>query len=160
MPILVGSVSEKTEARFGAVLAPYLAAENTFFVISSDFCHWCVLFAAPYVSSIQFNKGNEIPVHTLLHETYRCFRNSPCARRHTSRRLSHLAVNYSTRPRSNAYPHSATFDSEQSTQRVCSISRADQEYDLRSSSNRRSLWCAGYLGEDQRHQTDSVLGSI
>jgi predicted class III extradiol MEMO1 family dioxygenase len=40
VPILVGSIDRSHEAKFGRVLAPYLAREDTFFVISSDFCHW------------------------------------------------------------------------------------------------------------------------
>lgn len=39
----MGSISKETEARFGSILAPYLASEDTFFVISSDFCHWSVI---------------------------------------------------------------------------------------------------------------------
>lgn len=55
VPILVGSISEKSEARFGAILAAYLAAENTFFVVSSDFCHWYVLLEtqAALIQSLQ-----------------------------------------------------------------------------------------------------------
>jgi len=45
IPILVGAISEKTEAQYGKVLAPYLAADDTFFVISSDFCHWGTRFS-------------------------------------------------------------------------------------------------------------------
>ncbi|KAF8203612.1 MEMO1 family [Pholiota molesta] len=48
VPILVGSVSKETEARFGSILAPYLASEDTFFVISSDFCHWGARFSYTY----------------------------------------------------------------------------------------------------------------
>jgi AmmeMemoRadiSam system protein B len=40
VPILVGSLSFEQEAKFGAVLAPYLQDASNFFVISSDFCHW------------------------------------------------------------------------------------------------------------------------
>jgi len=40
VPIVVGAVSQSTEAVMGTLLAPYLAREDTFFVISSDFCHW------------------------------------------------------------------------------------------------------------------------
>lgn len=41
VPILVGAINTDAEARFGALLAPYLAREDTFTVVSSDFCHWC-----------------------------------------------------------------------------------------------------------------------
>lgn len=40
MPILVGSIQYEKEVLFGQALAPYLAREDTIFVISSDFCHW------------------------------------------------------------------------------------------------------------------------
>ncbi|GAA5891600.1 hypothetical protein JCM6882_004525 [Rhodosporidiobolus microsporus] len=40
VPILVGSISTTSEQKYGALLAPYLADPSTFFVISSDFCHW------------------------------------------------------------------------------------------------------------------------
>lgn len=42
VPILVGATNQSTEERFGKLLAPYLANEETLFVVSSDFCHWCV----------------------------------------------------------------------------------------------------------------------
>lgn len=40
VPILVGAISANTEAHFGQLLASYLADPSTFFVVSSDFCHW------------------------------------------------------------------------------------------------------------------------
>ncbi|KAG8812383.1 hypothetical protein FRC17_002045 [Serendipita sp. 399] len=40
VPILVGAVTTRDEATFGALLAPYLVREDTFTVVSSDFCHW------------------------------------------------------------------------------------------------------------------------
>jgi AmmeMemoRadiSam system protein B len=40
VPILVGALATEQEAEFGSLLAPYLAREDTFTVISSDFCHW------------------------------------------------------------------------------------------------------------------------
>ncbi|GAA5837358.1 hypothetical protein JCM11251_004976 [Rhodosporidiobolus azoricus] len=40
VPILVGSISTSSEQKYGALLAPYLADPSTFFVVSSDFCHW------------------------------------------------------------------------------------------------------------------------
>eukprot|EP00928_Gymnodinium_smaydae_P039032 TRINITY_DN26768_c0_g1_i1.p1 TRINITY_DN26768_c0_g1~~TRINITY_DN26768_c0_g1_i1.p1 ORF type:complete len:329 (-),score=52.61 TRINITY_DN26768_c0_g1_i1:26-1012(-) len=44
VPMLVGQVRPQDEARYGALLAPYLEAEGTVFVISSDFCHWGAQF--------------------------------------------------------------------------------------------------------------------
>ncbi|KZP31273.1 UPF0103-domain-containing protein [Athelia psychrophila] len=40
VPILVGGINTDKEAQFGRLLAPYLAREDTFCVVSSDFCHW------------------------------------------------------------------------------------------------------------------------
>ncbi|CAE8626386.1 unnamed protein product [Polarella glacialis] len=44
VPILVGQVSAGLESQYGRLLAPYLEEEGTFFVISSDFCHWGAQF--------------------------------------------------------------------------------------------------------------------
>lgn len=40
VPILVGAINKDKEASFGQLLAPYLARDDTFCVVSSDFCHW------------------------------------------------------------------------------------------------------------------------
>jgi len=40
LPIMIGAVSTCQEQHFGKLLAPFLARENIFAVISSDFCHW------------------------------------------------------------------------------------------------------------------------
>ncbi|KAG8888600.1 hypothetical protein FRB98_007364 [Tulasnella sp. 332] len=40
VPVLIGSLNQANEKRFGTILAPYLAKEDTFAVVSSDFCHW------------------------------------------------------------------------------------------------------------------------
>ncbi|GBG31911.1 Protein MEMO1 [Hondaea fermentalgiana] len=40
VPILVGNLDDRAEQQMGALLAPYLADPENFFVISSDFCHW------------------------------------------------------------------------------------------------------------------------
>jgi Memo-like protein len=42
--IMVGATSESAEAKYGALLAPYLADPANFFIISSDFCHWGARF--------------------------------------------------------------------------------------------------------------------
>ncbi|KZT74664.1 UPF0103-domain-containing protein [Daedalea quercina L-15889] len=44
VPILIGAINLNKENKFGTVLAPYLAKDDTFFVISSDFCHWGTRF--------------------------------------------------------------------------------------------------------------------
>ncbi|KAJ7783844.1 MEMO1 family [Mycena maculata] len=48
VPIMVGAISRDSEATFGALLAPYLAREDTFTVVSSDFCHWGTRFQYTY----------------------------------------------------------------------------------------------------------------
>ncbi|KAL7753667.1 hypothetical protein RI367_000598 [Sorochytrium milnesiophthora] len=40
VPVLVGALSAKSEAKYGRLFAPYLADPKNLFVISSDFCHW------------------------------------------------------------------------------------------------------------------------
>ena len=40
VPILVGAIGKEKEMSFGKVLAPHLARDDTFCVVSSDFCHW------------------------------------------------------------------------------------------------------------------------
>lgn len=40
MPVLVGSLSPSRQAAYGKIFAKYIADPKTFFIISSDFCHW------------------------------------------------------------------------------------------------------------------------
>ncbi|OMJ28596.1 Protein MEMO1-like protein [Smittium culicis] len=40
VPIVVGNLSSSSEHRYGRVLSEYLANEENFFIVSSDFCHW------------------------------------------------------------------------------------------------------------------------
>ena len=42
VPILVGSIGARQEKEYGRLLRPYLDDPENCFVISSDFCHWCV----------------------------------------------------------------------------------------------------------------------
>ncbi|CDO75253.1 hypothetical protein BN946_scf184967.g6 [Trametes cinnabarina] len=44
VPILVGAIDYDKEVAYGKLLAPYLARDDTFFVVSSDFCHWGLRF--------------------------------------------------------------------------------------------------------------------
>ncbi|TBU35197.1 MEMO1 family protein [Dichomitus squalens] len=44
VPILVGAINYDKEVSYGHLLAPYLAREDTIFVVSSDFCHWGLRF--------------------------------------------------------------------------------------------------------------------
>ena len=61
VPILVGAIDEKKEETFGRILAPYLASEDTFFVISSDFCHWGTRFSYTFYLS-QSPSGLTTPI--------------------------------------------------------------------------------------------------
>jgi len=45
VPILVGAINQDKESAFGRLLAPYLTREDTFCVVSSDFCHWGTRFS-------------------------------------------------------------------------------------------------------------------
>lgn len=44
VPIVVGSLSEEKERSFGKVLSSWFGDGESFFVISSDFCHWGTRF--------------------------------------------------------------------------------------------------------------------
>ncbi|KAK0506152.1 MEMO1 family [Armillaria luteobubalina] len=77
VPIVVGSVSKEDEAAYGALLAPYLDREDTFCVISSDFCHWGTRFSYTfyYPSSTPGTAGVRLtrslttsanPIHTSI----------------------------------------------------------------------------------------------
>ena len=44
LPIMVGSLSPKSEEYFGKIFAEYLKDDKTLFIISSDFCHWGINF--------------------------------------------------------------------------------------------------------------------
>ncbi|KAF9069072.1 MEMO1 family [Rhodocollybia butyracea] len=48
VPIMVGAISRQSEVAYGQLLAPYLASEDTFCVVSSDFCHWGTRFSYTY----------------------------------------------------------------------------------------------------------------
>ncbi|PPR06883.1 hypothetical protein CVT24_011573, partial [Panaeolus cyanescens] len=67
VPILVGAISKETEAAYGAILAPYLASDDNFFVVSSDFCHWGSRFSytfyypnagSPETAGIRLSRNN------------------------------------------------------------------------------------------------------
>jgi MEMO1 family protein len=40
VPIMVGDMKEEATEYYAQLLDPYLKAENTIFLVSSDFCHW------------------------------------------------------------------------------------------------------------------------
>ncbi|CAA3006351.1 Hypothetical predicted protein [Olea europaea subsp. europaea] len=48
VPMMVGSIRPDKEAKYGQVLAKYLAQPENAFIISSDFCHWGSRFDYQY----------------------------------------------------------------------------------------------------------------
>ncbi|KAI9632951.1 MEMO1 family [Dioszegia hungarica] len=61
IPILVGHPDARTMGRLSEVLGRYWAEEDTFFVISSDFCHWGTRFSCtPYYPSAP-HPSNPVP---------------------------------------------------------------------------------------------------
>ena len=48
VPVLVGSISGSSEAKYGRIFAKYLLDPANLFVISSDFCHWGSRFRYTY----------------------------------------------------------------------------------------------------------------
>lgn len=68
VPILVGSITKEQEAAYGQLLAPFFAREDTFTVISSDFCHWGTRFSytfyypsPPPATPIRLSRNGKIP---------------------------------------------------------------------------------------------------
>lgn len=53
VPIMVGALSTEGEARYGALLAPYLTDASNLFIISSDFCHWGSRFRYTFTNKEQ-----------------------------------------------------------------------------------------------------------
>ncbi|KAF8626546.1 hypothetical protein AX15_004848 [Amanita polypyramis BW_CC] len=97
VPIVVGAISQSTEATTGALLAPYLAREDTLFVISSDFCHWGARF------SYTFYYPEPAPGSTVAVRLSRTTAPSPSHPIHQSiGRLDHEAIESLTIPPLNA----------------------------------------------------------
>lgn len=76
VPIVVGAISAESEGEYGALLAPYLAREDTFCVVSSDFCHWLVpkivhvAVTDPNAFARALEQGLPILLHVLLPRPY------------------------------------------------------------------------------------------
>jgi len=80
VPVLVGAISKDKEAEFGALLAPYLAKDDTLFVISSDFCHWgtrfqYTLYYPEDKEAIRLSKSkpssaqlSKVPIHESIYD--------------------------------------------------------------------------------------------
>jgi len=52
IPIVFGSFTQKLEEKYIKLFKPYLEQPDTFFVISSDFCHWGSAFDYTYLPPI------------------------------------------------------------------------------------------------------------
>ncbi|SJX63192.1 uncharacterized protein SRS1_14016 [Sporisorium reilianum f. sp. reilianum] len=59
VPILVGAINMSKENEYGRLLAPYLRDPSTFFVVSSDFCHWGTRFRYTHYTP----SGSSVPTH-------------------------------------------------------------------------------------------------
>jgi len=97
VPIVVGAVSKEVEAFFGELLAPFLAREDTFCVVSSDFCHWGSRFSYTYYYPApppSEEPGVRLSRTTLPSPTYRIFESIS--------RLDHEAMELLTLPPSTA----------------------------------------------------------
>jgi len=53
VPVMVGSLSSSSEAKYGKIFAKYLQDPSVCFVISSDFCHWGERFNYTHYDSSQ-----------------------------------------------------------------------------------------------------------
>ncbi|KAL1951992.1 hypothetical protein VTO73DRAFT_1141 [Trametes versicolor] len=97
VPVLVGAINYDKEVTYGKLLAPYLAREDTFFVVSSDFCHWGLRFQYTFyypkpppssVSPVRLSRADshtsvkENPIHesisALDHEAMEILTMPPC----------------------------------------------------------------------------------
>ncbi|KAJ7487653.1 MEMO1 family [Mycena galericulata] len=102
VPIMVGAISKESEAAFGALLAPYLAREDTFCVVSSDFCHWGTRFS--YTFYYPAPAPSDAPAVRLSSAQ----KPQPTHPIHSSiRRLDHEAMDVLTLPASSSTASSA-----------------------------------------------------
>lgn len=61
VPVVIGSLSEDREKDFGRILSTWFGDGETFFIISSDFCHWGTRFR---YTNIYNNNNNNITTNT------------------------------------------------------------------------------------------------
>ncbi|KIY72784.1 UPF0103-domain-containing protein [Cylindrobasidium torrendii FP15055 ss-10] len=92
VPIMVGAISRDVEASFGRLLAPYLAREDTFCVVSSDFCHWGQRF------SYTFYYPEPSPDNSVLRLSSIVAPNKTHPIHESIRRLDHEAIDILTVP--------------------------------------------------------------
>jgi AmmeMemoRadiSam system protein B len=70
LPIMVGNTDAAAEARYGALLAPYLADPANMFVISSDFCHWGSRFRYTYYQPADGAPATQLKTHSRIPRDY------------------------------------------------------------------------------------------
>ncbi|CAO3616003.1 unnamed protein product [Cunninghamella echinulata] len=54
IPILVGSIHEEKEDKYGKIFGQYLSDPSNLFIVSSDFCHWGKGFDIPIIKENVF----------------------------------------------------------------------------------------------------------
>jgi len=100
VPILVGAIDKRKEEMYGGIIAHHLAREDTFCVVSSDFCHWGTRFQYTYyypqppptsTPSIRLSRSNTTAVDLSKHPIHASIR-----------ALDHEAMELLTIPPSNA----------------------------------------------------------
>jgi predicted class III extradiol MEMO1 family dioxygenase len=61
MPLLdAAAAAPRSEARYGALLSPYLSDPANLFIISSDFCHWGSRFRYTFTNKEQVRGGANV----------------------------------------------------------------------------------------------------
>ncbi|KAJ6519874.1 MEMO1 family [Mycena sanguinolenta] len=104
VPIVVGAINQQQEAAFGALLAPYLARDDTFCVVSSDFCHWGTRFSytyyypAPDAPAVRLSRSSAPSAAHPIHASIR--------------QLDHAAMDLLAHNPAQAHPHFAAYLAE------------------------------------------------
>ncbi|KAK7058928.1 hypothetical protein VNI00_001552 [Paramarasmius palmivorus] len=95
VPIVVGAITTESEKEYGKLLAPYLEADDTFFVVSSDFCHWGTRFSYTfyYPSPDADGQGIRLSSSAQLSSSYPIHQ--------SIRKLDHEAIDILTGPQSH-----------------------------------------------------------
>ncbi|KAF9056211.1 MEMO1 family [Panaeolus papilionaceus] len=105
VPIVVGAISKETEAAYGAILASYLASDDTFFIVSSDFCHWgsrfSYTFYYPSASSAE-TAGIRLSRNNTPSDAFPIYQSIS--------KLDHEAMDILTQPPSTAAQAHASFE--------------------------------------------------
>ncbi|KAI9309135.1 MEMO1 protein [Cunninghamella echinulata] len=60
IPILVGSIHEEKEDKYGKIFGQYLSDPSNLFIVSSDFCHWGERFRYTYYQGKHLHRDDSI----------------------------------------------------------------------------------------------------